>query len=209
MEGVSGGLIREVVVTDGGSTDETETLARALGSVWVAGPPGRGGQLRRGVEASQGQWVLLLHADTHLSPGWAAVAHHHMRERAEYAGWFQLRFRAKGGAPRLVEFGANLRARLLRLPYGDQGLLLRRSLLEEVGGVPDVPLMEDVALARALSGRLVGLDARAHTSADRYEADGWMRRVLQNLGTLARYQFGMSPDALKKRYEAGPSDVGK
>ena len=195
------GLIGELVLTDGGSTDDTREIAHELGAIWTEGPPGRGGQLRRGVAASRGDWLLLLHADTQLSPGWSTAARAHMRNRPDSAGWFRLRFRANGLAPALVAKGANLRARLLGLPYGDQGLLLSRHVLDATGGVPDLPLMEDVALARALKGRLTALDAEAHTSAERYQQDGWARRSTANLGTLARYMLGADPAALKIRYE--------
>ncbi len=205
LEGVSSGLVQELVITDGGSTDETRDVAEELGAVWVAGAAGRGGQLRRGVDASRGDWLLLMHADTQLSPGWAEAAYRHMRETPDKAGWFRLRFRAKGLAPRIVAGGANLRSRLLGLPYGDQGLLVSRDLLQLVGGVPDIPLMEDVALARLLKGRLTEINAEALTSAERYERDGWLRRIVRNLGTLLRYRLGADPAGLKARYEAqGP-----
>lgn len=201
LEGVSSGVVGDLVISDGGSSDETALVTQELGATWVAGPPGRGGQLRRGVAASTGDWLLLLHADTHLSAGWAEVAYRHMTEHPDAAGWFRLRFRAEGAMPRLVAGGANLRSRVLGLPYGDQGLLISRALLEDVGGVPDLPLMEDVALARALRGKLRGLAAEALTSAARYERDGWVRRATANLSTLARYKLGADPAALKARYE--------
>lgn len=96
---------------------------------------------------------------------------------------------------------ANLRARLFGLPYGDQGgLVLPRALYEDVGGVPDLPpLMEDVAMARALrGGRLVALDADAATSATRYEKAGWIKRGTRNLWTLTRYLMGADPEALAR-----------
>ena len=201
LEGVSSGLVRELVISDGGSTDETRAVARELGAHWVEGAPGRGGQLRRGVEAATGDWLLLLHADTHPAPDWAKAVYDHMTSRPDEAGWFRLRFRADGFAPRLVAGGANLRSRYLGLPYGDQGLLISRAQLEAVGGVPDLPLMEDVALARALKGKLRPLGVHVTTSAQRYETDGWVKRVAMNLGTLARYSLGADPTRLKLRYE--------
>ena len=206
MEGVSSGLVRELIFTDGGSTDETRQVAEELGAVWTEGPPGRGGQLLRGVDAASGDWLLLLHADTQLSPGWAEAAYRHMQESPDKAGWFRLRFRSQGMAPWNVAQGANLRSLLLGLPYGDQGLLVSHDLLQSVGGVPDIPLMEDVALARLLKGQLSGINAEARTSAERYERDGWMRRIIRNLGTLVRYRLGADPAALKTRYEAQGQD---
>ena len=201
LAGATSGLVRELVISDGGSTDETVKVAKELGALVVAGSPGRGSQLARGVEASSGDWLLLLHADTHLAEGWEEVAYDHMNQHPDRAGWFRLRFRAAGMAPRIVAGGANWRSRILQLPYGDQGLLVSRALLSEVGGVPDVPLMEDVLLARALKGRLRGLDCDALTSPARYERDGWVKRTAGNLGTLARFYLGASPELLKARYE--------
>lgn len=209
LEGVSSGLVRELVLSDGGSADQTRMVAGELGAVWIEGPPGRGRQLGRGVAAAQGDWLLLLHADTHLSPGWAEVALRHMTTHPEMAGWFRLAFRAEGIAPRMVAGGANLRSRLLGLPYGDQGLLISRSVLERAGGVPALPLMEDVALARALKGCLRGLAAEAHTSAERYEKDGWFRRAASNLGTLSRYLLGADPEALRKQYDSSQRAGGE
>lgn len=202
LAGASEGLIAELVLSDGGSTDETEDMARELGAVWVTGPAGRGGQIARGAMASKGDWLLILHADTWLSEGWTDVARRHIALNPDKAGWFQLRFRAKGMAPRLIAGGANLRARYLGLPYGDQGMLISRKLLEASGGIPDLPLMEDVALARRLKGQLVPLDAEAQTSAERYIAGGYVRRVTRNLSTLTRYLMGADPAVLKARYEA-------
>ncbi len=204
MPGLEAGLIRELVVSDGGSADDTVAIAEAAGAVLVKGPPGRGGQLARGVTAASGEWVLLLHADTELSADWVEAAEAHL-SRLDRAGYFKLRFRARGLMPRLVEGWANGRSRLFRLPYGDQGLMVTRQVLSEVGGIPELPLMEDVALARALGRRLIALDAVASTSADRYRRDGWLRRGARNLLTLFQYFAGADPHRLAERYSAASS----
>ncbi len=201
LGGLTGGLLAELILSDGGSTDGISDVARELGATLVTGPKGRGGQIARGVAAARAPWVLILHADTHLSDDWVRAARSHMENHPDMAGWFKLGFRANGFAPRLVAGGANLRSRLLGLPYGDQGLLVARTTLEEVGGVPEIPLMEDVALALRLKGRLRPLDAIALTSAERYETEGWLRRSGGNLGTLMRYFLGASPEKLVARYE--------
>jgi len=198
-EGLMFGLIRELVVTDGGSTDATCEIAEAVGAEVVEGPASRGGQLRRGVAATRGEWLLILHADTVLQPGWtAAVAAHVSRADAPPA-YFRLAFRDGGWRGRLVAGWANLRAAVFALPYGDQGLLIRRRDYEAAGGYPDQPLMEDVALVRRL-GRLAALPATAETCAARYAARGWFRRGGRNLWTLARYFAGADPELLAARY---------
>jgi hypothetical protein len=202
-EGLEAGLIRELIISDGGSRDATRAIAEAAGAVWVEGPPGRGGQLARGAATAGGEWLLFLHADTQLAPGWTQAAVAHMRHHAGKAGWFRLRFRARGPAPRIVAGWANLRSRLFGLPYGDQGLLISRALYGSVGGFPAIPLMEDVALARTLGrGRLRALDAEALTSAARYEAEGWLRRGARNLSTLLSFLLGTDAESLARRYAA-------
>ena len=199
VEGLQAGLIREVILSDGGSTDGTPQLAEGWGGEVISGAPSRGGQLRRGCDAARGEGLLVLHADTVLAPGWTDAVQGHMARRAGAAGWFRLRFDQRGLTPRLVAGWANLRS-ACGLPYGDQGLLLPRALYDAVGGYPDQPLMEDVALARALRGRLARLEGIAVTSAEKYRRQGWLRRGGRNLWTLMRYIMGASPDALAESY---------
>lgn len=200
MEGVEADLIRDLVISDGGSSDATLAIAEEAGANVVTGPPSRGGQLRRGCASAQGDWLLVLHADTVLDTGWAgAVAAHLAAPRAGPA-CFRLAFAARGLMPVWVAGWANLRTRALRLPYGDQGVLLSRDAYIAAGGYPDQPLMEDVALARALKTRFTLLPARAVTGADRYLRDGWLRRGARNLWTLARYLAGVSPEKLARDY---------
>ncbi len=201
MEGLDRGLIREVIVSDGGSQDGTGLVAQAWGAEIVQGAPSRGGQLRKGCAAARGDWLLILHADTQLAPGWSSAAEAHLT--SERAAWFQLRFDDTGLAAGLVAGWANLRARFLGLPYGDQGLLISRDLYAASGGYPDQPLMEDVALARALRGQLTGLQAAAITSADKYRDQGWLRRGARNLWTLLRYFAGVPADRLARAYRRG------
>lgn len=200
-EGQGRNLIAEIIISDGGSTDETCDIARRIGVKVVNGPAGRGGQLARGAEHACGEWLLFLHADTHLLAGWAGAVADHINTSPD-AGYFALRFRADGLAPRMVAGWANLRSRL-GLPYGDQGLLISASVYREVDGHADIPLMEDVAIAHQLRGRLRALPAIAATDASRYLREGWVKRSLRNAWTLGRYLLGVSPDRLIRGY-TGP-----
>ena len=197
MPGLEVGLIRELIVTDGGSTDATVELAKEWGAEVLEGEASRGGQLARGCRAAQGEWFLVLHADTRLNDTWVGPVARHLG--GAQAAWFRLAFEDGGGAGRIVAAWANLRSRL-GLPYGDQGLLVPAALYARVGGYPDQPLMEDVAVARALKGHLVGLDVTATTSASRYKKQGWLRRGARNLWTLMRYFAGTPPQQLVQSY---------
>ena len=198
MEGLEAGLIRELIVADGGSMDGTGALAQAWGAQVLQGPPSRGGQLRRGCAVAQGDWLLVLHADTALQRGWAEAVHRHIATSPK-AGWFKLRFDVGGLAAAVVAGWANLRS-TAGLPYGDQGLLVPRALYEAVGGYVDQPLMEDVALARMLKGHLVPLAATAITSAAKYQRKGWLRQGAGNLWILLRYAAGWDVERLAKSY---------
>ena len=146
-EGLEAGLIRELILTDGGSTDETAAIAEAAGALWLIGSAGRGGQIARGVKAAQGDWLLILHADTVLEAGWSRALLDHITSAPTKAGYGQLAFAARGFAPRFVAGWANLRARLFGLPYGDQALLVAAETLAEaaekvVGAWKDASLKE-------------------------------------------------------------------
>jgi len=199
MEGVTAGMIRELIVSDGGSSDATCLIADEAGAVLLNGPASRGGQLRRGAAAARGTWLLVLHADTALEPGWAEAVDAHLRS-ATGPAYFRLGFRARGLMPAWVAGWANLRARLFGLPYGDQGLLVSQAEYHAAGGFPDQPLMEDVALIRKLNSGLTELPIRAVTCAERYVNAGWLRRGTRNLWTLARYFAGTDPKDLVTGY---------
>lgn len=200
MPALSAGLIHEVILSDGGSADATLEIADELGARLVTGAASRGAQLARGCAAARGDWLLVLHADTHLAGDWVDAVHSHIASAHEMAGFFQLRFRATGFWPMWVAAWANWRSRALGLPYGDQGLLISRTLYHRIGGYADVPLMEDVAMARTLRGRMVPLAGEAHTSAVRFQKDGWARRGLRNLWLLVRYLMGARPERLVRAY---------
>ena len=197
MEGLEAGLIRELIICDGGSTDATTEIAKDWGAEIVIAAPSRGGQLRAGCAIAKGDWLLVIHADTVLRAGWVGPVARHMQTTK--AGWFALAFDARGFAPKLVAGWANLRSRL-GLPYGDQGMLVSRVLYDQIGGYNDIALMEDVALARALKGQLTHIDAVAITSAEKYQTQGWLRRGTGNLWTLCQYLAGRDVQKLAQNY---------
>ncbi len=207
-EALSDGLLRDVVISDGGSTDDIAEIADELGAAFVSGLKGRGGQLRRGAEAAKGDWLLFLHADTVLAPGWTKVVRRHLDAAApgrDRAGVFRLAFDDDSMAASLVASWANLRTRLLAMPFGDQGLLISRKLYREIGGFPDQPIMEDVEIVRRVGRRrLTRLDSVATTSSERYRKVGWFRQGRRNWLCLAAYLAGAKPEAVAERYYCEP-----
>lgn len=192
---------REIIVADGGSADGTVKQARVLGARTVETPRGRGAQMTAGVARADGAWLLLLHADTRLQPGWREAASHHMRGLPGKAGYFRLAFDSDSREARRLERIVAWRCRALGLPYGDQGLLISRAFLDSVGGIGNLPLMEDVDLARRIGRRnLVALDAVALTSAARYVRGGWRRRSARNLLCLTLYFMGVPPHRIARLY---------
>lgn len=194
-------LVKDVVVADAGSTDRTMELADAAGCRIVTAEKGRGGQMIAGAAAAKGDWLLFLHADTVLQPGWVEAVRRHMERTPGNAGYFRLRFDDPSRTARLWEQAVAARCALFGLPYGDQGLLISRALYDEVGGYPDWPLMEDVELVRRLGRRrLACIDAVAETDAEKFRRDGWVRRSVRNVRFLLAWKFGADPRALAQRY---------
>lgn len=196
-----GGAPREVIVADGGSDDATADRAAERGCWVVTAPRGRGSQLAVGAAAASAPWLLLLHADTRLGTGWAESAASHMASAPGCAGYFRLRIDDDAPAARRLERAVAWRCRVLALPYGDQGLLVPRALLDAVGGIRKLPLMEDVDLVRRIGrARLRPLDADAITSAARYRRDGYLRRSVRNLAILSLWFAGVPPRLLARLY---------
>jgi rSAM/selenodomain-associated transferase 2 len=193
----------EVLIVDGGSSDNTRAIAAAAGARIISSEPGRGHQLMTGGELAQGPWFLFLHADTVLDSGWSdeverftAVPRH-----AQMAAVFRFALDDPLPAARRVERWVDRRVRRLGLPYGDQGLLIHRDFYRSLGGYRPLPLMEDVDLVRRIGRRrLVLLNAKATTSPRRWQRDGWLRRSAINLGCLSLYFLGVSPSVLKRLY---------
>lgn len=200
------GIVQEAILGDGGSTDETRAIAEAAGTHFIEAPSGRGSQLEAGASHARADWLLFLHADTVLEPGWEEEARNFMERvesgrRAQAAAAFRFALDDDGLMPRLVEWLVSLRCWLLALPYGDQGLLIPRNLYNRLGGFRPLPLMEDVDLVRRLKRReLVMLKSRAVTSGERYRREGYLARSLRNLGCILLYFLRVPPRVLARLY---------
>jgi rSAM/selenodomain-associated transferase 2 len=190
----------EIVVADGGSRDDTVAIARKHGARVIPAERGRGTQLAAGAIVATGEWLLFLHADCRLGPGWSEAVRRFMENPAR-AGYFALALGDSAAAARRVERMVAWRCRTLALPYGDQGLLISRALYDAVGGYAAIPLMEDVDLVRRLGRkRLAPIGATVTTSARRYRDGGYVRRPLRNLLCLSLYFAGVAPHRIARLY---------
>jgi rSAM/selenodomain-associated transferase 2 len=187
----------EVIVVDGGSEDGTVGVASAAGALVVVAPRGRGSQITAGIAVASHSWLLLLHADTRLAPGWFSVVH----DDPGRAGYFRFALDSNDRRARRLERLVAWRCRVLGLPYGDQGLLIHRDLLARAGGMRPLPLMEDVDLVRRLGRRrLVALPADAVTSAAKWQRQGYLRRSARNLMCLSLWFAGVPPRLIQRIY---------
>lgn len=196
----------EVIVVDGGSSDGSREITRAFGvrCLHLPGRP-RGTLLNAGAAEAAGNMLLFLHADTRLPPDAVRLVRDTLGVPDTTVGAFSLSFEDAGATLKLIARGANLRSRWLRLPYGDQALFTRRDSFRKVGGFPDCPLLEDVALVRRLRsiGRLVVRPERVVTSPRRYARFGPWHTIAMNGVTLLRFALGASPWTLSREYTAG------
>ena len=203
------GLVREVIISDGGSNDLTCRIADETGARFVSvRQRGRGMQLKAGAAAATSDWLLFLHADTVLEDGWQREVERFINRagkrgaKGAEAAVFRFALDDRAARARFLEKLVAVRARLFHLPYGDQGLLIPKQLYEAIGGYQDLPLMEDVDLVRRLNrGQLTILSARAVTSAIRFRQDGYVSRSTRNLTCLLLYYLGVPADVILRVYE--------
>ncbi len=199
------GLVREVIVCDGGSSDSTLDMADAAGAKIVHAEKGRGRQLKVGANATKCDWLLFLHADTRLEPAWAEEVAQIIAQpdgNREFAAAFRFALDDRSFGARMLEKVVGLRCRALKLPYGDQGLLIHREFYNNLGGYRDLDLMEDVAFIRKVGWRRTHLlRARAITSAARFRKTGYFLRPLKNFSILTLYFLRVPPSILVRLYE--------
>ncbi|MFM7313977.1 MAG: TIGR04283 family arsenosugar biosynthesis glycosyltransferase [Cyanobium sp.] len=196
-------LVREVWVVDGGSHDGSASLARLGGAQVLRTPAGRGLQICCGLAVSDGDWLLLLHADARLPAGWGDEVQAAMAARPEAAWAFPLAIEGAGPSLRLVAWLANGRSRWRHLPYGDQGLLLSRALHGRTGGLEPLPLMEDLAFMLRLRRLAPVRLFRAPLQVDgrRWRRLGVWRTTRRNMALRRAWRRGVDPAVLAERYD--------
>ena len=190
----------EIMVVDGGSTDETREIARDRGARVIESPPGRGRQLHTGASAARGTVLLFLHADTMLPPGAFSAMLGLLTDPGTVGGRFRLSFPHRHPVLDMIAF-------LSRLPwtwtsYGDSAFFARRETYHRTGGFEDVSLLEDVRFYRALKkqGRVLVIPAPVVTSCRRFCRRGPLRQLIENIGLVASHSAGRGWERLTNRY---------
>jgi rSAM/selenodomain-associated transferase 2 len=192
----------EILVVDGGSHDETVQRARAAGATVLVSKPGRARQMNSGASRATGNVLLFLHADTLLPRGYPSFMADALRNRGIAGGAYRFAIAGEFTGKGLVEWSTNLRSRWRQMPYGDQGLFMRRALFEELGGFAALPILEDYELVRRLRrhGRILTLSQPAVTSGRRWRRLGFVRTTLINQGTILGYRLGWPIERLALLY---------
>jgi rSAM/selenodomain-associated transferase 2 len=193
----------EVVIVDGGSRDDTESvLARWPRARIVSSPRGRATQMNAGAARSAGEVILFLHADTRLPAGFAGAIERALDDQRVIGGRFDVAFDNPAWPFRMIAAMMNVRSRLSGIFTGDQAIFVRRAAFEALGGYAPIPLMEDIELTRRLRrlGRVACVRSRVTTSARKWERDGIARTI--GLMWMLRFLYfcGVSPERLHRWY---------
>jgi rSAM/selenodomain-associated transferase 2 len=195
----------ELVVADGGSVDATVAVIGTLADRIIVAPRGRASQMNAGAAASRGRVLLFLHADTRLPDSALADILATIDGGSDW-GRFDVRIDGRPALLRVVAFMMNWRSRLTGIATGAQAIFVRRETFERIGGYPDLPLMEDIALSAALlrESRPTCLRETVVTSGRRWEQHGVLRTILLMWWLRAAFFFGADPRQLALRYGYRP-----
>jgi len=202
IESIGPGDKKEVIVVDGGSNDDTVGIAKSLGARVINSLPLRARQMNQGASEATGDVLLFLHADTRLPEKFEEFVLNSFKQPGTVAGAFELRIDSDIPALRLIERLANWRSRCLKTPYGDQAIFILSLVFHQVGGFPDIPIMEDFELIRRLrkQGEIATLPVPVSTSPRRWQNLGILKTTLINQLVIATYFMGVAPEVIARRY---------
>jgi len=192
----------EIIVVDGGSGDRTRRISVEAGAKVLMTGPGRARQMNRGALEATGDVLLFLHADTQLPASAFRDIESALSDARYLGGRFDVELDSDRWLLKVVGFMISLRSRHSKVGTGDQAIFVRREILAELGGFPDMPLMEDIAFSRMLkrAGKVACLRSKVVTSARRWEADGVWRTIFKMWTLKLLYLAGVSPARLKRFY---------
>jgi rSAM/selenodomain-associated transferase 2 len=192
----------EVIVADGGSEDRTRVIAASFGARVLVCQKGRAQQMNYGASVATGAILLFLHGDTLLPDGFDINLRRLLLKPGIVAGSFRLRIASRRFGFRLLEALINLRSTVLQMPYGDQGLFLKASTFQELGGFPQLPIMEDFVFVKQLKkqGRIVISSSTVLTSARRWERLGIVKATIVNQVIITAFHLGVNPSRLAGWY---------
>lgn len=194
----------EIIVVDGGSNDGTIELVKSLDVKLIYSLPGRSVQMNCGAKAARGNILLFLHGDTFLPLKFDELLIEIIAKPNIIAGAFELGIRGRKRSLRIVERMVNWRSRYLQMPYGDQGIFLSAKIFAEIGGFPEIPIMEDFELIRKLRkrGRIGIVSKPVLTSGRRWQKLGIFKTTLINQVVIIGYLFGVSTKILAQWYRS-------
>jgi rSAM/selenodomain-associated transferase 2 len=193
---------KEVIVVDGGSTDETVATAEAAGARVITADANRSRQMNKGAEVATSDVLLFLHADTRLPAHYRGAVERAVYSRGVAAGAFSFGIDGARMKHRIVERVVALRCRFSSLPYGDQAIFVRTKTFAEMGGFADMPIMEDYEFVRRLKrrGSVVVLPLQLTTSSRRWQKLGVIQTAVLNFFVIIAYHTGVSPSRLAGWY---------
>ncbi len=192
----------EIIIADGGSQDQTIAIAQAAGAAIIHSSPGRATQLNTGAQNATGDIYLFLHADTQLPQNWQSLIIQTLQNPQNIAGAFELAIASDRPGIHLVEWGVQVRSRLFQLPYGDQAIFLRAETFQQLGGFPDLRIMEDFQFVKRLQslGHIAIVPAKVSTSGRRWETLGVLKTTLLNQVMILGFYLGIAPERLQTWY---------
>ncbi|NEQ72848.1 MAG: glycosyltransferase family 2 protein [Okeania sp. SIO2C9] len=194
----------EIIVVDGGSNDGTIELIKCLNIQVISSVPGRATQMNCGAKIARGKILLFLHGDTLLPSNFDRMLEEILVKPKIIAGAFELSIRGTKKSLRIVERMVNWRSRYLQMPYGDQGIFLPAKIFQEIGGFPEIPIMEDFELIRQLKkrGKIAIVPTPVFTSGRRWQKLGILKTTLINQIVIIAYLLGVSPKRLARFYRS-------
>ena len=193
----------EIIVVDGLSEDDTGRIVEKFSGVQlISSRRGRSTQMNAGANIAKGDYILFQHADVLLDENCLNALRNHIKNSGIVWGWFTFKLDTSGFIYRVLERGSNMRNRLTGIPLGDHGIFVRKDVFHNIGGFPEIPIMEDLEFIKKLKALAKGIEIKTPIviSARRFEKSGFMGTLIKMWILRIFYLFGMSPEKLALYY---------